>query len=336
MAKPAAAQSPKALGSHPQPPSAPHPSQPAGFWATKAGLIVGALLCNFLWGSAIPAVTQGYQLLSIEDSLGGQMLFAGVRFAASGIAILVFWTLLHRKTPQLTPTTLKDSFFLCLLWTVGQYACYYVGMAHATGVSASIIQGFEVFVTLILGALCFHSESLTPRKVAGSLIGVAGIALFSGGGTVGFSWMGEGLLAAGTVFASMASQLLAKYSKRADPIVLAGAQFVLGGLILAFLGTALGGQLALAAPAAWGILAWLILVSSVAYGLWSYLIATHPVSSVVVWSFTLPVFGVLLSLVLLGDQGNPFGLTSAVAVALLCLGIWLVDTDLPKKPAKSY
>ncbi len=105
---------------------------------------------------------------------------------------------------------------------------------------------------------------------------------------------------------------------------------------MAALGIALGGQLALAAPPAWGILAWLILVSSVAYGLWSYLIATHPVSSVVVWSFTLPVFGVLLSLVLLGDQGNPFGLTSAVAVALLCLGIWLVDTDLPKKPAKSY
>ncbi len=207
MANPAVAQSPKAPGSHPQPPSTPYPSRPSGFWATKAGLIVGALLCNFLWGSAIPAVTQGYQLLSIEDSLGGQMLFAGVRFTASGIAILVFWALLHRKTPQLTPTTLKDSFFLCLLWTVGQYACYYVGMAHATGVSASIIQGFEVFVTLLLGALCFHSESLTPRKVAGSLIGVAGIALFSGGGTIGFSWMGEGLLAAGTVFASVASQI---------------------------------------------------------------------------------------------------------------------------------
>lgn len=317
-------------------PSSPHSSHPKSFWSGKVGLILGALICNFLWGSAIPAVTQGYQLLAIETSVGGQMLFAGVRFAVSGIAILFFWAFTQRQALPLTPSTLKDSARLCLLWTVGQYACYYVGMAHATGVSASIIQGFEVFVTLLLGALCFHSEALTARKVAGSLIGVAGIALFSGGGTVGFSWMGEGLLAAGTVFASAASQLLAKYSKHSDPIVLAGAQFVLGGLVLAVLGLSLGGQLALATPAAWGILAWLILVSSVAYGLWSYLIATHPVSSVVVWSFTLPVFGVLLSLVLLGDQGNPFGLTSALAVALLCLGIWLVDADASKKPAKSW
>ena len=314
----------------------PRATHPQSFWATKAGLIAGALLCNFLWGSAIPAIAQGYQLLSIEDSTGGQMLFAGIRFSVSGVAILVFWALSHRQMPRITKSTLQDGFRLCLLWTVGQYACYYLGMAHATGVSASIIQGFEVFVTLILGALCFHSEALTARKVAGSLIGVAGIALFSGGGSVGFSWMGEGLLAAGTVFASMASQLLAKYSKHADPIVLAGTQFVLGGLLLAALGLVLGGQLTLDTPAAWGILAWLILVSSVAYGLWSLLIATHPVSSVVVWSFTLPVFGVLLSLVLLGDQGNPFGLTSAVAVALLCLGIWLVDSNSSKKPAKSH
>lgn len=314
----------------------PQASHPKSFWATKGGLVAGALLCNFLWGSAIPAVTQGYQLLSLQDSAGGQMLFAGVRFAVSGAAILLFWALRHRQAPRITRPVLQDSFRLCLLWTVGQYVCYYIGMAHATGVSASIIQGFEVFVTLVLGALCFHSESLTARKVAGSLIGVAGIALFSGGGSVGFSWMGEGLLAAGTVFASVASQLLAKYSKHADPIVLAGTQFVLGGVLLAALGLVLGGQLALTTPAAWGILAWLILVSSVAYGLWSLLIATHPVSAVVVWSFTLPVFGVLLSLVLLGDQGNPFGLTSAVAVALLCLGIWLVDSGSPKKPAKSY
>lgn len=293
----------------------------------KAGLVIGALACNLLWGSAVPLVGAGYDTMGIGSAeAGSQMLYAGVRFFLAGLVILALWGATHRRSPLVDRRGAIDSLKLCLTWTVGQYAFYYLGIAHATGVSASLIQGFEVFVALVVGALVFHTEKITARKVAGCLVGIGGLVLFNWGGAMGFSLMGEGLLVVGTVFAAVASVLLSRYAKDTDPVLLAGTQFVMGGAVLAAMGLGLGGRLSPASPVAWGVLAWLVMVSAVAYTVWSILLAIHPVSSVVVFGFTLPVFGVVVSLLVLGDQGHPLTALSVTAVAILCLGIWLVDS----------
>lgn len=298
-----------------------------GFLGTPTGLVAGALACCLLWGSAVPGVAVGYGLFGIPGgAAGGQMVFAGVRFALAGACILAGWSIRNRRLPRLGAHGTVDAAKLCLTWTVGQYTCYYLGLAHATGVSASLIQGLEVFTALVVGACVFHSEPLTARKVAGSLVGVGGLALFNWGGAMGFSLDGEGLLALATVFAAVASVLASRYSRRSDPVLLAGWQFVMGGAVLWAVGAALGGGLAPSGPAAWGVLAWLVVVSAVAYTVWSVLLATHPVSSVVVYSFTLPIFGVAVSLLTLGDQGHPLGVVALASIAVVCLGIWLVET----------
>ena len=50
-----------------------------------------ASLCCLLWGSAYPAIKQGYALLSIgRDDLAAQMLFAGYRFLGAGLLLMLF------------------------------------------------------------------------------------------------------------------------------------------------------------------------------------------------------------------------------------------------------
>lgn len=58
-----------------------------------------ATVCCFLWGSAFPSVKIGYQLFSIpSDDYAGQLLFAGLRFTLAGVLVVLFGSLLQKKT----------------------------------------------------------------------------------------------------------------------------------------------------------------------------------------------------------------------------------------------
>ncbi len=57
----------------------------------KMGILWGAVLCTLLWGSAFPGVKIGYELFAIDgDNVFQKLLFAGVRFALAGGAVLLY------------------------------------------------------------------------------------------------------------------------------------------------------------------------------------------------------------------------------------------------------
>ena len=53
---------------------------------------------------------------------------------------------------------------LSLFQTIIQYVFFYVGLANTTGVKASIIEGVNVFIAILVASLLFHQEKLTARK----------------------------------------------------------------------------------------------------------------------------------------------------------------------------
>ena len=57
------------------------------FLSTPLVLVLVALLCCALWGSATPAIKTGYKLLEVEG-VSSIMLFAGIRFAFAGLLIM--------------------------------------------------------------------------------------------------------------------------------------------------------------------------------------------------------------------------------------------------------
>lgn len=68
---------------------------------------------------------------------------------------------------------------LGLFQTILQYIFFYIGLAHNSGVKASIINGSNTFFVILLAGLVFHQEKLTFKKIAGCVVGFAGVIIVS-------------------------------------------------------------------------------------------------------------------------------------------------------------
>ena len=284
-----------------------------------------------LWGSAFAFVKLGYELFSVSsNSPAQQILFAGMRFALAGVLVIAGASLVRRRVVVPTKDDLIPILLLSLCQTTLQYAPFYVGLSHAQGINASLIEGTSTFFGIIVAALVFHQERLTARKAVGCLLGFVGVALvvLGGGGSLGaFSLQGEGLILASLIAVAFSACLIRDFGQERDPLMLSGWQFFVGGLTLAAGGLASGARLSVASPAAAGILCYLALLSAVAYSLWSLLLKHNPVSRVAMFEFLIPVFGVIFSTIFLGERLQGGQLASViVALALIVAGTVVVYT----------
>lgn len=106
-----------------------------------------ALVCTFLWGSASPCIKLGYALFEIPSSeTWTQILFAGTRFILAGILTILIGSALNRKMLVPTKSSVPSIAKLALFQTILQYIFFYIGLAHNSGVKASIINGSNTFL----------------------------------------------------------------------------------------------------------------------------------------------------------------------------------------------
>ena len=286
-----------------------------------------ALIACALWGSAIPCIKLSYALFGIDtDNPGSLLLFAGVRFALAGVLVLLAGRVLEKHSMLPQKADWLRIGVVSLFQTVLQYLCYYLGLRAASGVSASILVGTNSFFAIFVAALAFRMEKLTRRKLAGCAIGFAGVVLsqIGAGFQFSFSLRGEGLILLSTLSAAFSAALTRRCSAHCSPVLLSGWQFFLGGVVLALTGLVLGGQWGEFSFASSAMLLYLALVSAVAYTLWSCLLKENPVSQVSIYGFLTPVFGVVLSALLLGEH-HALGVRSLAALALVCAGIFVVN-----------
>lgn len=304
-------------------------------WMQKTVVVwLGALLCCALWGSAFPCIKIGYQLFEIgAKDVATQILFAGARFFLAGVLAILFGSVLNKKPLLPRKGAIGRIVWLSFLQTVLQYLFFYIGLAHTSGVKASIIEGVNVFIAILVASLIFHQEKLTARKMIGCVIGFAGVVLVNVNGSgmdAGISFFGEGFIFLSTVAYAFSSVFLKRYSKEDNPVMLSGYQFVTGGIIMMLCGFGMGGTLTHVTPAGIAMLLYLALVSAVAYSLWGILLKYNPISKVAVFGFMNPVFGVILSAILLNEAGT-IGAMCLVALVLVCVGIYIVNKGERRK-----
>ena len=125
--------------------------------------------------------------------------------------------------------------------------------------------------------------------------------------------------------AALSSVLIKQYSEKEETFTLCGYQFLLGGIVLTLIGLLNGGNVTGFTPASTLLLGYLGLISSVAYSLWSLLLKYNPVGKVAVFGFSNPMFGVILSAILLGEKNQAFTLKGLLALILVCSGILIVN-----------
>lgn len=296
-------------------------------FADRRALVAIATLCCLLWGSAVPAVKFGYGLIGIAPGdTPSLLLFAGIRFALSGLMLLGYGLVTGRQV-ALAPRRLGATALLGLGQTSAQYYCYYVGLAHTTAVKTSILSSTLVFFSVLLAHLLYADDRLTGRRVLGCLIGFAGVVAVNISAStfdLTFTLAGEGLLLVSTFVGSLAAIYGRRLSRDMDATVMTGWQLLIGGLVLTALGLAGGGHFDSVPPGAVALVFYLAAVSAVAFALWSLLLKHNAVSRVAVFNFEIPIFGVLLAALILGE--SVFEWKNLAALVLVSVGIWLVTT----------
>ena len=288
---------------------------------------LGALICCALWGSAFPCIKIGYQMFEIpQDAVATQILFAGLRFTLAGILVILIGSVLSGNLLKINRQNAPKILKLSLLQTVLQYLFFYIGLANTTGVKASIIEGVNVFIAIFVASLIFRQEKLTMGKLAGCLIGFAGVVLVNLNGNaldMSFHLNGEGFIFLSTVAYAFSSVYLKRYSKTENPVLLSGWQFISGGLVMTIMGLLIGGKITKVTATGIAMLFYLACISAVAYSLWGILLKYNPVSRVAVFGFMNPVFGVILSAFLLGEREQASGIKSIIALILVSIGIYI-------------
>ena len=263
-----------------------------------------------------------------SNDTASQILFAGARFTLAGILTILIGSIPGKKALVPQKGSWHMVLALCMLQTVIQYLFFYVGLAHTTGVKSSIIESVNVFIAILVSSLIFHYEELGKEKIIGCMIGFAGVVLINLNGSGmegGMSLFGEGFILLSTVSYAFSSVLIKKFSQKENPVTLSGYQFAAGGLIMTAVGLRMGGRLDGFTPASTALLVYMAMISAVAYSLWGILLKYNPVGKVAVYGFMNPVFGVILSALLLGEQNQAFTAKGLVSLILVCLGIFMVN-----------
>lgn len=284
-----------------------------------------ALLCCALWGSAYPCIKIGYQWLNITGT-GSQILFAGYRFFLSGILSLILGSLLEKRFLKPRRESLPVILRQGLLQTVMQYLFFYIGIANTSGTSSSIISASNGFISIIAAHFLLSSEKMTLRKGIGCILGLSGVTVMSlAGGPLssGFSLNGEGMIILGALGYGLSTVTLKMIADRESPSTITAYQILFGGTIMIIIGWLLGGQIGSFDRKSILLFLYLAAVSTVAFTLWAVLIKHNSVGQVAVYGFTVPIFGVMMSGIVLHEKIlTP---QNIIALGLVCIGIVIVN-----------
>lgn len=279
---------------------------------------LAAIFCCALWGISTPIVKMGYAFVD-ETHAPSLILWLGLQFAFAGFLTVCIYSIVSKRFVRPKKKNVKGVVVVALLQTVLQYTLLYVGLSMTTSVKGAILKSTDVFFVALISSLLFKMEKLTLKKLVSCIIGFAGIIIMNLDGLSLSVNLGDGLITIGILAYSFSLIMIKLFTRDEDPIVLCGYQMALGGAVMLIIGGALGGAIDFV-----GILPiflGLSLLYAVSYNLWTVLLKYNSASGITIYSFMMPVFGVIFSAFLLSEKGGVATANLITALVLVCLGI---------------
>ncbi|MCU6708398.1 DMT family transporter [Paenibacillus sp. J5C_2022] len=297
------------------------------FFSSKFGVVVGATTATLLWGSAFPFVKIGYGQLDIHrDEVFEQILFAGYRFLLAAVLIMVMMKLFRIKEVR-SLQNVRTVIAVSIFQTGLQYLFFYIGLSASSGMNGSIIAGTTSFFQMLLAHFMYKNERLDRSKYAGLTLGMAGIAMVSlSAGSYMFSFgYGEMLLLLAMFCGALGNILSREGAQRMDVFYLTSRQMLFGSLALIGIGASQTGLLPFTFTLqSAAVLLYLAMLSAAGFILWNFIMKYNQVGKVSMYLFLIPVFGVILSNVLLSETLRWITL---VSLALVAAGIVMVNGE---------
>lgn len=295
----------------------------------KPFVILFATLAALTWAFAFPLIKLGFNAFDIANNdTGSKTLFAGIRFFGAGLLTLLISKMTKRNFSIKGKISMVWLILFALVNTSFHYFFFYIGLSNLSGSRSAIIDSLSTFLLIILACIIFKSEHMTIRKSVGCLLGFAGILLinleFGSSDSENFSLAGDGMLFMSAVCSAFGGILTRIVTKKIDAMVATGISLALGGFVLAITGMVMGGKFTTINVYGIIILILLVLVSAVGFSLYNKLISCNPVSKVAIFNSLIPVFGAILSCIILGETFYP---KYIVASILVVLGIYIINKN---------
>ena len=293
-----------------------------------------ALFCCALWGLSTPIVKLGYAYVDASH-IPSLLLWVGIQFSIAGALIIAVSSILSKKLVFPKKKSIKGVFLIALFQTVLQYVALYIGLSYTTAVKGAVLKSIDVFFVMLVASLIFKQEKLTPKNIISCLIAFAGIIVMNLNGLeLQINPLGDGLVVFAMLCYSFGPVLTKIFTQEEDPAVLCGYQMVLGGCVMLLIGVAFGGNVHVMRML--HIILGLSAIYAVSYVLWTILLKYHPASKVSIHSFMTPVFGVLLSFLLLQEDGGVALPNLLIALVLVSIGILLWGYQKKPKPLERH
>ncbi len=286
-----------------------------------------AVLCTALWGSAFPAVKTGYELFAIQNGTEvDKMIFAGMRFFIAGLVVLLVVLSIPGKRLTLKRQDYGKVAILGVVQTFIQYFFFYISLSNLAGSKGSILNATGTFFVVILSHFIFQDEKLNIRKSLGCILGFVGIVVvnLTEGIDLSFHMQAEGFMLLAALSFALGSIYSKLILKGMDALVLTGYQLAFGGLLLLLTGFIGGGSIGTITLQGSLLFAYLVLISSVGFGVWTLLIKYNPVTKISIYNCLTPVFGTILSGIFLSE--GIMKLNNLLALIGVVMGIYLVNS----------
>lgn len=294
----------------------------------KAWVIIIAVFCSFLWGSAFPSLKITYQEMNMAgDDYFAKILIAGIRFTIAGILIWIYaYVTMKDKIRIKRKSDYKKLVLLGLIQTTLNYFFFYTGLSNTTAAKGSIINSLSNFLIIILAHFLIKNDQLTMKKVYGIIFGIIGVVVvnFDSNLNTQFLLTGEGFMFF-SVFTTVAASFMVKsFSRTIHPVILSSYQLMIGGVVMLLI--SLGGSYdtLTVTPLALALLFYTAILSALAFTLWYSLLKYNKPGEITMFRFLIPVTGSLLSAAFLGEK-----ITINVTISLIAIviGIILVNYE---------
>lgn len=284
----------------------------------KSNTIVWAIITCLLWSTAYPLIKVGLQYST-------PLHFAGCRFMISGLVLLPF-TVSPRQYIRMIKENRSLTFWVTLLQTLINYILFYIGLNFVPGALGAVIVGSQPFVTAIVSRIMIKEERFTAAKAITISVSIAGIILVSAG-RQSFHFSGPmeltgiAMIFIANISTSISNVLVSKKIGNMNPVVLSSFSLLSGGIIIYCISLIFEDKsVATVYPVDyWLVLIWLAFMSAFTFSKW-YTLLKRPevkVSELNLWKFIIPVFGAILSWVIVpGEYPDWVTMTGMIIISL--------------------
>ena len=274
----------------------------------------------------------GANAVAIKISLEGIGVFtmAGIRFGVASITIFL-WAKITGRSFKINKKQILQLFVISIVFTI-QLSFFYLGLSKSNASRGTLLANFQPFFTLFLAHFFIPGDQITRRKIMGILMGFAGVAfvfLEKKGVTSDFNTGDTMILSAAFLWACNAV-----YTKRIIsafqpfqitlfPMVFSVPLFFLGAMLwdhpmITFINGKIIGAMVYQS----------LVTASFGFVVWNSLLQKYGAVALHSFIFIMPVTGVLLGGLILGE---PITVNILIAMLLIVAGILIIHFR-QKKP----